>query len=979
MKKTAIILSGFLFFTLLTQVSSNIFQASLDLQLAAVTAVGEEEPILLAPDALTLSVQSLTSRLLKPDDPLVAADGKLAISHVAPSVRIDSKKQTALERKKLMLELAKKNPRAFIANSIRAADRATLPIEVRPYVETQVTTQGTVIVLHIDDFENPDNSRFEYTFKVGSQSLEFYPTTELHMISGTTLKVTGVKLDNVLAVDSEFGSNKITVVGNIPVPESTGLQRTLILLVEFTDSGPRPFTPEEAQKIIFDGQFQKFYKEQSYNQVSFVGDVLGWFKVNHTGNNKNACDPTVFTRQDFESLISAQNVNLSNYDRVVTALNGNTGGCSEVGKSSYVSGSTTYRISKAWIGLNNKSLTKSFYPVGHSFEWKYVDYVLSHEIGHSLGVMHANAWDCENQPLYGNCQHREYGNQFDVMGFQFASLHFNGFYKELLGWINATSTISIKQSGKYVLAPLESLSGKRVAKIQMLGSTSTPFYLEYRRPIGFDSSLSNALFSKNNSGLQVNQIIRSSFFPFTRLIDVSTNAGIYYDIDSRDPVVTKTATLLDPDTGILIGPVISTTASGILFDVRLYPPQCVRRVPIIDSIQYSQEVALQPYGVVNVNFKAVNTEGNGCALSTFRIVPEFPSGWTVYNPLNDFLLTPTSNIVGDPYNGYKFFDIKVPDYTSSGVYPLKITLLNVTSGKQDSRSFSVNVLEKLILKSIDPPKSEFGSSVIIKGSGFSGKGALNIQLTNTEGYTKLPVTLIDNETASSTIPRGLYLISKNCNQDGTCPSIPASLGFYNVHLQSSKGMIAGPLEFEIVPPASSTPFSVIYPNGGERLAKNSNIIVRWATGQGGSSATMSIIARSQGFGDVNMDGTVSIADYIDFLSAYNSRRGDAKYNENADFNNDDSVSIADQLIISENYNKTIDKVLVATTTNDGAESINTSSLPVGRAKIKILLSNGTSDWSDDFFTIQTSVSTTTALRLPFGAVYQSIKNLLSHF
>src|SRR3989344_2942831 len=112
MKKTAIILSGFLFFTLLTQVSSNIFQASLDLQLAAVTAVGEEEPILLAPDALTLSVQSLTSRLLKPDDPLVAADGKLAISHVAPSVRIDSKKQTALERKKLMLELAKKNPRA---------------------------------------------------------------------------------------------------------------------------------------------------------------------------------------------------------------------------------------------------------------------------------------------------------------------------------------------------------------------------------------------------------------------------------------------------------------------------------------------------------------------------------------------------------------------------------------------------------------------------------------------------------------------------------------------------------------------------------------------------------------------------------------------------------------------------------------------------------------------------------------------------
>ena len=109
-------------------------------------------------------------------------------------------------------------------------------------------------------------------------------------------------------------------------------------------------------------------------------------------------------------------------------------------------------------------------------------------MGHSLGVGHANAWVCaDNEVLYGNCSHMEYGNYFDVMGLFGYSLNFNGFFKEKLGWIGSSQKELIRNSGIYTINPLELNEGKQLAKIYIKGSEISPYSIEFRRGVGFDS------------------------------------------------------------------------------------------------------------------------------------------------------------------------------------------------------------------------------------------------------------------------------------------------------------------------------------------------------------------------------------------------------------------------------------------------------------------------------------------------------------
>ena len=47
--------------------------------------------------------------------------------------------------------------------------------------------------------------------------------------------------------------------------------------------------------------------------------------------------------------------------------------------------------------------------------WDGMD-VLNHEVGHSLGLNHANFWSTTDGTAYGTGANQEYGNIFDVMG-----------------------------------------------------------------------------------------------------------------------------------------------------------------------------------------------------------------------------------------------------------------------------------------------------------------------------------------------------------------------------------------------------------------------------------------------------------------------------------------------------------------------------------------------------------------------------------
>jgi hypothetical protein len=54
-------------------------------------------------------------------------------------------------------------------------------------------------------------------------------------------------------------------------------------------------------------------------------------------------------------------------------------------------------------------------------------------------------------------------------------------------------------------------------------------------------------------------------------------------------------------------------------------------------------------------------------------------------------------------------------------------------------------------------------------------------------------------------------------------------------------------------------------------------------------------------GDINGDGTVSLADLVILATAYNSEPGDSKWNPNADINNNGIAGLTDLVIMATTY------------------------------------------------------------------------------
>jgi hypothetical protein len=154
---------------------------------------------------------------------------------------------------------------------------------------------------------------------------------------------------------------------------------------------------------------------------------------------------------------------------------------------------------------------------------------------------HASSKDCGalSIDIYSNCTNSEYGDVFDPMG-SWNLYHNSGIHKNAMGWIPDGRVQTITENGTYTVYPLEtSTVNYQVLKIAK-GDTSEDYYIDYRQPIGFDSTLGVGV----TAGVNIR--IWKGLYWQTFLLDMTTGNGW------SDVALTDGASFSDPVNGIVI-------------------------------------------------------------------------------------------------------------------------------------------------------------------------------------------------------------------------------------------------------------------------------------------------------------------------------------------------------------------------------------------------------------------------------------------
>jgi chitodextrinase len=435
--------------------------------------------------ALTTVVTAIVKSSHKPSDPVSARVGTVKAlndelvplissynSEKDPTKKAQLLKQAenlAKEREQHMLELIKQEPAGAGQALLPGAVSAQFPSSVAEHVETATTISGKLVTVvaegKVDGQARPSGGE-QYDFYVdtaGGRVALHEPKHDKKLIEKTKQKVSvsGIKLNGQMALTSS-GSVETTVTSstqNVPGPK-----KVATLLVNFSNtsgSQAQPLSTDQARSTLFtsSSSVNNFYQTATFGKMSLTGkvrpdgDVFGWYTINYSNNT---CD---YDTWRVASQAAAQNagVDLTGYDDVVMIFPYSSA-CGWAGLAE-VSGSNV------WInGAGNAGI-----------------HVISHELGHNYGLLHAAAMNCtdggKTVTISQTCTADEYGDFYDPMG-NLGFYHFSNFNKGRLGVLAPSNTQTVTTSGVYTIAPVEKATTGTMALRISRGSNF--YYLEAR-------------------------------------------------------------------------------------------------------------------------------------------------------------------------------------------------------------------------------------------------------------------------------------------------------------------------------------------------------------------------------------------------------------------------------------------------------------------------------------------------------------------
>jgi hypothetical protein len=280
---------------------------------------------------------------------------------------------------------------------------------------------------------------------------------------GMRLMVHGEASRDRLSVDPvEISIEPDDTPARDPAADVSGTTRVLVVLLRFTDTA-EPYSRDQVNTTVFAGagSVANYYRETSYGRHTLAGDVTPWLVASFA--RPGTCD---YSRISTEALRLAASAGYpsANYQKYVFVFPSVPScGWAGLGGGQY-----------AWINQNASTL------------------VIGHELGHTFGLGHASSLRCTNagvpSVIDGTCSRSEYGDAFSIMGNGRAA-HLSAPHKVELGYVGTGAyRIHAGGSATYKLSPYEAPGGSIYA-IKIPAAPTRQFWLEFRRPAGFDATL----------------------------------------------------------------------------------------------------------------------------------------------------------------------------------------------------------------------------------------------------------------------------------------------------------------------------------------------------------------------------------------------------------------------------------------------------------------------------------------------------------
>lgn len=522
--------------------------------------------------------------------------------------------QQAAQRQQLLTELAERDPAAALRASLPEAQQNQLARQLLDKLERPLQVEGTLEVRYEDYpdgsnrlhhfLDTPFGEHFELSF---AQDAPRHGNGKRVRLDGVLFGQAQAGRDGLLALEDGDSSlvwldnagTSTTLDGSIApaVEYSLGEQKTLMILVNFSDNTAQPWTPTEA-KGMFD-TLDAYIRENSAGRSWLSGAVSGWHTI---ALSSTVCD-SYNLKMQARSAATQSGHTLSDYDRLIYVFPKNA--CGYVGSGS-VGGKPTDTYINGQFDLHN----------------------LAHEFGHNLGLDHAHALECGASSLASSCSSIVYGDSMDVLGKNNGSQgHYNPFNKERLGWLKASEVLSVDSSGRFDLLPYADLagSGVRVLKVAKPDDPNNWYYVGFHQPVGFETQLLDG--SSVNVANVTNGVVvhRAGSSLYSDLLDMTPGTGGSVS-DWLDPALEQGRSFGDSGAGLTL----TTTwvdAQKAQVDVQFSgSASCVQNAP---SVQVGAPVTQWGSAGQTLTYQVqlTNNDSGACSGRSFNLQASQPSGW----------------------------------------------------------------------------------------------------------------------------------------------------------------------------------------------------------------------------------------------------------------------------------------------------------------------------------------------------------------